>query len=277
MYSAQSLGLSVQGYSNHQQLIVCPFHHDNNASAWFLERKGLFYCSVCGIGYNIHQLAKRLEIDLDDIEEDHEQELPDFNLLNDNQQIDYGEPFFHPYFGERGISRAIALEYGITWKMGNPQAAVLPITDVYGKRVGACYRFLNVQEAGTRYKIVGEPTPLWPMHLVKQGWSKDSKGLIVTEGAFSAMRIASCLDSLGCQGNIVALLGAKANESIVTALRPFEAFVLYDNDFAGRRACKKLRELHPTVHAWTLNKAPDDMSDDEIYQLLDRMGKKLNG
>lgn len=275
MISATMLGLTVQGSAGlGEEMVLCPFHNDSKASAWYSPFKGLFYCSVCGIGKNVKQLAAALGIDdLGELDDANSAPLPDFDLMVEPDDFALGEAYYHPYFQKRGISQTIASEYGLRWLSQTPQAAVLPITDFIGDTVGVCYRFLNVQESGTRYKFVGKTTPLWPMHkLLNLQWKET---IVVTEGSFSALRINSYLEQFGLECNVFSLMGAKANKDIVEILRMINAIVLYDNDFAGRRACAKLRQLHPTVCAWTLKKSPDDMSDEEIAKLFKLISKKV--
>jgi hypothetical protein len=92
--------------------------------------------------------------------------------------------------------------------------------------------------------------------------------VVVTEGAWSAMRIASVM---GFEVLPLALLGAKASAHIVEVLQPLQCIFLYDGDPAGERACRKMRSLFPTAHAWTLPTSPDDMDNAEVEALFEKL------
>ena len=83
------------------------------------------------------------------------------------------------------------------------------------------------------------------------------------------MRLAQCAyqDEL-----VVSTLGALANQRIVNLVSIFKHVTfLYDDDIAGDRACRKMRQLAPLRKAFTLSKAPDDMTDLELVQLIDKL------
>jgi hypothetical protein len=49
---------------------------------------------------------------------------------------------------------------------------------------------------------------------------------------------------------------------------------LYDNDKAGRTACEKLRKLNPLANAWTVTISPDDMTDKQIEEMMEKVVAK---
>lgn len=268
MSSARQFGLTVTGSSGKQELVLCPFHEDKRASAWWHPQKELFYCAVCGFGLNAQQLAFRLGLELDEIAGD-ENFLPDFDLMDDTPYLDLGHADYHtPYYQNRGINAASCLRYGARFKASKPAAAVLPITNLQGHIVGAQYRYLDPEESGTRYRTMGLVQPVWPMHLLYE--LNPFYPLLLVEGVFSAMRLYTC----GVP-NAFALMGAKANQEIVDTLRSFECIFLYDNDSAGRRACEKMRHLNPLHHSFVISPSPDDMSEEEIKNLTHRLEKRL--
>lgn len=272
MYSARSLGLTVTKGSGGEDLVLCPFHADNRPSAWFSEKKGLFYCAVCSLGLNVKQLMEKMGLDPSEVETMGYDALPDFNLITEYDTPVLYETFYHPYYAKRGVEKIVFQEYDLRWCDRSPQAAVLPITNYYGDVVGTCFRYVNVQESGTRYKMFGEVTPIWPMHHLLR---VDGEGLLIFEGAFSALRVASYLSQFNLQGQCFSLLGAKANPAIADTVRRLKPIFLYDNDFAGQRACRRMRELLPLAPSYTLNKSPDDMSDDEVERLFQKLMKRI--
>jgi DNA primase len=56
---ARAVGLEVTGTSGGEELVVCPFHDDHNASATWNPKSDLFYCFTCGEGMNLEQLLRR--------------------------------------------------------------------------------------------------------------------------------------------------------------------------------------------------------------------------
>lgn len=90
------------------------------------------------------------------------------------------------------------------------------------------------------------------------------------------MRIATAYDNVGKSVHSMALLGAKANEKIVDVLRDWEFVVfLYDGDEAGTRACRKMRQLFPLAKAWTVDVSPDDMTDEQLQEMLTKVAIRL--
>lgn len=272
MYNARSLGLTITKGSGGEDLVLCPFHSDTRPSAWFSEKKGLFYCAVCNLGLNVVQLMERMGLDPSEVENVGYDFLPDFDLMveHDTELLDL--PFYHPYYAKRGVNEIIFQEHDLRWRHRSPQAAVLPIKNYFGDIVGTCCRYVNVQESGTRYKMFGEVTPLWPMDKMK---GLRGEGILIFEGAFSTLRVASFLAQFNLEGQCFSLLGAKANKDIADTVRRLKPIFLYDNDFAGQRACRKMRELLPLAPCYTLNKSPDDMSDEELGKLFDKLMRKV--
>lgn len=265
MTSIRSLGLEVVRISGGHEMVLCPFHADTTASAWFNPRKSLFYCAVCGIGKNIQQLAVALGVEWDGEDWDIYENIPEYSMIGGSEPIDIGNAIYHPYMEYRKITQRVVDDFGLRFKDYQPEAVVFPVTTLSGTHIGAVYRFIG---GGQRYKKVGEMTPIWPLHFLIKA-TVLPKHLIVTEGGFSALRLAPLMYS---DEMVVSTLGALANERIVDITAPFEAVTfLYDDDIAGDRACRKMRKLAPLRKAFTLSKAPDDMTDLELIQLADKL------
>lgn len=275
--SVRELGLEVVRTSGGEELLCCPLHDDRSPSAWYNPKKELFYCAVCNKGLTYRQLAYALGFPVEDEEWVLEEEPTDYDLTSDSEVLDIGIPMFgsNYYMVGRNITAPISSHYGVRWKPSNPSAVVLPLTTPNDATVGVCYRYVDAEAAGTRYRKVGKTTPLWPMHLLPSVVENDI--VIVAEGAFSAMRLASFVlaSKYAEPGNFFSLLGAKATQEVVDVLAPYRPIILYDNDEAGRNACRKMRRLAPHYHSFVLPKAPDDMVDEEIPVLFGKIGRKM--
>lgn len=263
MSSARDFGLTVVRSSGSEENVICPFHADHTPSATYNKAKGLFYCFTCGFGLNNQQLADRLGIELSD--ELAEELLEDFDLLSHDAPLELGEKCVtNDYLWSRKISSEVADLYNIHYKDGAVPAMILPVPNLAGKIEGAVYRY--IKPIHSRYAKMGRMTPVWPMTMLKTYEAGDH--IIVTEGAWSAMRLASAWSVFPDYPVLpVALLGAKANQEILDTLAHLRPIFLYDHDEAGIHACRKMRLLSPLVHAYTLSTAPDDMDDEELEQL----------
>lgn len=255
MVSAREMGLTVQGVSSGEELVLCPWHEDGKASAWFNPQKGLFYCSVCNLGLNLAQLSERLGVvALVD------QEPGEYNFFEDSFRLPDLEllPSYSSYIKGRGVDEDTAAYYGVRWQE-KPAAAVFPLTNPRGRVTGVVERYERSAEQGTRYRFRGNRPPLWPLHLLPQ----QDEVIFVTEGGWSAMRINQ---ETGFPA--LALLGARANKVIAEVVESFRTIFLYDGDQAGRNAAEKMQELSPLSLCFTVQTSPDDMSDSQINRLV---------
>lgn len=269
MTSASAFGLSVEGTSGGEELVLCPFHDDRKASAWFHPKKELFYCAVCNMGLNGRQLAARMGLEYEGIKAYGDEEPPDFDLYDSSPPLELGEEFYAMYMSQRGVKHSTCIEYGVRWKGGPSPAAVFPITTLGRVIVGAQYRYEKPELEGTRYRIIGDVTPVWPMHNLYA--LAPGSLLVVTEGVFSALRLHSFMEKNGVTGIYpFALMGAKANTRILQLLSHLKPFFLYDKDDAGYKACTKMRSLGSDVRAF-VTKSPDDMSEGEMSILLNNL------
>lgn len=279
MTSAREFGLQVEGTSGGEELVVCPFHADTKPSAWFNPRKELFYCAVCHLGLNAYQLRKRMGIQLDpgdypEPEERIEPEDYDMTMASDTV-YDLGEVVYHNYLAIRNVTQHAMTHYGVRWKESPPQAVVLPQTNLDGRVVGVTYRHWRPELEGMipRYRNVGTVTPIWPMHLLKDKIDPDLP-ILVTEGAFSCLRIYGWAWEMGFHLNVLALMGAKARVTTVDVLRRFKCIFLYDSDDAGKHACLQMRKMFPSARAWTLSVSPDDMDEKQLGNLIIKIKEK---
>lgn len=268
MFDIRALGISVVKVSGGEEMVLCPFHRDSNPSAWFDPRKGLFWCAVCNLGLNYEQLCRRLKIEPEDLEpSESEGRIPDYDLFEDTlgPLLSGGSliPQGIDYVSRRGISGEAAQLYGLEWSE-EQKAVMFPITNMLEERIGAQYRYTS-PTSPTRYRKIGEMTPLWPLHWLRL--LDPSKPLLVTEGGWSAMKISS-----QNSGRILSLLGAHAPNSLKDLLAPFSPVFLMDDDRAGRNAAAKLKKLNPLWRVFTLPTAPDDLEPEDIRALLKGLG-----
>lgn len=271
MTSATRYGLTVMGNSGGEELVLCPFHKDNTPSAWFNPRKELFYCSVCGFGMTGMRLAVRLGIEVQVEEGGDPLSTPppeDYDLVSETMAYNLGDATYSDYIDARGVLRGIASLYGLRW-CNTLEAAVFPFYGLSKRLQGIAYRYANPVQGQPRYRVMGEPFPVWPTHFFDYGLLESK--IVITEGAWSAMRLAEYAEEFGASLVFFALMGAKANRKIVDLLRPFDCTFLYDGDTAGDRACRRMRQLWPSAKSYTLSQSPDDM--DEFT--LDRLVTKL--
>lgn len=270
MLSARDFGLEVTKTSGSEELVLCPFHSDSTPSAWFNPRKGLFYCAVCALGLNVYQLAKRLGVTGIEMEWLGTEFPEDFALISEPQTFDLGVKMYHPYFKQRNISPETIEEYDVRWSELH-QAAAFPLTGVDGRLQGVMYR--NTAPDQPRYRLFGTIPLLWPLHKLPNNIKEP---LLITEGAFSALRLFDFALGLNFHLNCYALLGAKASERLADMVGGFDCIFLYDSDTAGRRACRRMRELLPLAKSFVLPIAPDDMTDEQIQELIVKLGAKRN-
>lgn len=210
---------------------------------------------------------EKLELKDDDIE-DVVEVLQDYDFITSDIALELGEPVNtlapNPYFGERGVDESACVRYNLHFKEGSYPAAVFPVPNVRGDIIGAVYRFIDPKS--NRYVKMGRMTPVWPMNFLPL--FGEGQTVIVCEGAFSALRLNSHFSEPGINLPVLSLFGAKASQEIVDVLTPFRPVFLYDDDRAGNAACRKMRRLNPVAHSYTLSTAPDDMSREQLAELL---------
>lgn len=276
MLPARVMGLEVIKSSGGEEVVKCPFHSDDNPSAWWNPKKGLFWCAVCMKGMNAYMLAKEMGIDDELVTRSLEEQPEDYDLFGEESRLLRGEQVYADYFRQRRIHERVAQVYGLEWRETSPAAAVLPIPDINSEVIGVVHRYVNPKEVGTRYKFFGETTPIWPMSNLRF-LGREDRTIVVTEGAWSAMRLCSWgLEHGGNPFPYFALLGAKANYRVVETLQPFRVVFLYDNDIAGIRACNKMEKIKQIDwQCYTMKTSPDDMDDEQIERLLKRIQERL--
>jgi len=263
----RAIGLEVVGASGGEELVKCPFHDDHHASATWNPKSELFYCFVCGIGMNLEQLLKKTgnKIDADIFYE--EWTPPSIDLSRDEASWEVGFTTHCDYLAERGVSKKVATKYGVEVS-GDGERIIFPVRDHYGKTMGIIWRYIN-PGVGPRYRKSGKQYPIWPMDYLV-GTAR-GEYVIVTEGLFSCLRIAS----VDPRFRVVALAGAKANLDIVAAMSAFTPIFIYDKDLAGIRAAKQMKSFRPEWTVFTVRVPPDDRSDEGVKKLVDEVWAKV--
>ena len=267
---ARAIGLEVAGASGGEELVMCPFHDDHHASATWNPKHDLFYCFTCGVGMNLEQLLIKTgnKIDAEMFYEDYD--LPvDLDLSRDEPEWDMGVTGYSNYLKDRGISIGACKKYGVNLADGG-ERIIFPSRNLDGKTEGIICRYIH-PGSGPRYRKSGRMFPVWPMdHLVGSIYGEY---IIVTEGVFSALRIATVSNTF----KVFALSGAKANSGIVATLSAFNPIFLYDDDLAGKRAAKTMKCLRPDWSVLISKPAPDDMlADEQITKLVDKLKKLID-
>jgi DNA primase len=269
---ANAIGLDVVGSSGGEELVICPFHDDHNASATWNPKSDLFYCFTCGIGMNLEQLLKRTgqEIDAELVYEDRIV-IPDLEVRREELDIHVGTHAYPKYLQERGISAEAMEAYGVTWgdEESGGSRIIFPSQNLFGKTMGIMCRYIH-PGTGPRYRKTGQMYPIWPMeHLVGSAYGEY---VIVTEGLFSCLRIASVSSVF----KVVSIAGAKANSEIVAALAAFNPIFIYDRDNAGVKAATRMKQLRPDWTVLTSKPAPDDMLEDsQIKKLVAKLADRI--
>ena len=262
---ARVIGLEVAGWSGSEELVICPFHDDNHASATWNPKSDLFYCFTCGIGMNLEQLLTRTgnKIDSELFYTDYDVP-PKLDLTKDDHSWDMGVSGYSNYLKRRGISVSACKRYGVT--LGDlGKRIIFPSVDLGGKTEGIICRYVD-PGTGPRYRKSGRMFPVWPMD--KLVGTMYGEYIIVTEGIFSCLRIATVSKVF----KVVSLTGAKANRDIVRTLMPFNPIFIYDRDDAGKRAAAQMKRLRPDWFVMTSSPAPDDMQDDyRVQKLIDKL------
>ena len=266
---ARTIGLEVTGASGGEELVMCPFHDDHHASATWNPKHDLFYCFTCGIGMNLEQLLTKTgnKIDAELFYEDYD--LPvDLDLSRDEPEWDEGSAGYSEYLKGRGISFLACQKYGINLADGG-ERIIFPSRNLDGKTEGIICRYIH-PGSGPRYRKTGRMFPVWPMDRLVG--LKHGEYIIITEGVFSALRIAT----VDATFKVFALSGAKANSDIVAALSPFNPIFLYDGDPAGKRAARTMKHLRPDWSVLISKPAPDDMiADEQIKKLIAKLLKPI--
>ena len=175
--------------------------------------------------------------------------------------------YLHPYLTERGVSRETAELFGAGFFSGRGLMSgriVIPIHNERGELVAYAGRAIDGSEP--RYKLPeGFHKSLELFNLHRTG---EADTVIVVEGFFDCMKVHQA--GYPC----VALMGCSLSETQEDLLRGFGgAVLLLDGDEAGRRATDECllrlgRCMWVKAVVVPSGKQPDQLSDDELHDLL---------
>ena len=230
--------LQTFGSPNHNGDIkcLCPYHNDNNPSAMYNVRTGLFYCYTCKTGKNSLQL-KCDNIEIDEIEM---QALVVPKYGRDDEQWrtlwKYGatSPKMHKQTFDYLLSRQVDEETVKKYDIRTTDTTVMfPFKSNTGAVIGFYERRLVEVP---KYVLRGTANVLWPYRALQDEVSATfdhEKQFYLVEGVFGALRMRK-------HGfNAFATLGTKTRKAkvIVDILSQFvpveNIVVVFDNDEAG--------------------------------------------
>lgn len=259
-YSAADFGINVVSSSGYEQICKCPFHSDMHASSSFNTSTGLFYCFVCEVGYNAHQLSERLlGLPLEEVEEAFEREFDPGILFAEPEQPYIAESFLPnagtsskqiEYCASRGFNVTSFIAKGLA---NHVKSIVSPVDGIGfmqindGKEVGVQIR--NITGDGPRYMFRGQRLPYWPFTRMLDVKSPT----LFVEGNFSALRLRTVLTHV----NVFSTQGSTFHKDFLK-MAPRDAVFVMDNDYAGIVAAKKLKAIG-FARTFVASKPIDDM------------------
>lgn len=213
MYNANNLGLIVMGNVGKEQICLCPFHNDSNASATFDTLKGLFFCFSCNKGYNYNQLCKKLDIDEHIVNQCIS--LPLLNTVNNAIK----EPLSFEAIG-----------YLKSRKLNDVEIENFYQHDNYvGVDVGKGSLLRKFAGKGSRYKKEGS------IFLYPNKKFKPNETILFVEGIFS------CIKLRRLNSNTYSICGSNINKNIEVFAKQYKHLFIFDNDVAGVNGCNKAK------------------------------------
>lgn len=232
--------------------------------------KGLIYWNAINRTFNPVEFLKFHGLDDSEIEElglEFEQEL-NFNIGQD-LDFDYQQQLFYgtvdnkfDYFAQRGLNEQTVKLFNLEVKHN---AIIIPHI-VNDKRVGAIYRYLTNQKQ-QRYVIYSnEKIMYWP-HV--SHYTNAANTAILFEGYFSVMRWQQMLIEQNKNIHTYCLLNARPTyKKLVNFENYRKVYYICDNDDAGITAGLKIKELAKWCKVIVPNKMPDEMSNEEMLNVL---------
>jgi DNA primase len=177
----------------------------------------------------------------------------------------------HPYIADRGISRAIADEFGIGFFAGRGSMSgrvVIPIHNDNGELVAYAGRAIDGSEP--KYKVPAgfhKAQVLYNLH--RAAGERGNGQVVVVEGFFDCMKVHQA--GFAC----VALMGSSlsAEQEQLLIERFTSAVLLLDGDDAGQRATDEClvrlgRQLWVQAVVLAAGQQPDMLAAEEIHQVL---------
>jgi len=168
----------------------------------------------------------------------------------------------HPYLVERGIDRAMAVEFGVGWYGGPGLLSgriVIPIANARGQTVAYAGRALDGD--APKYKLPAGFRKSWELFNLHRAAATDSRTVIVAEGYFDCLRVHRA----GLPW-VVDLMGSSLSaEQEKALLEAFDRVVpLLDGDAAGGAARRALAARLSKRCSLTEVRPPDGVQPDQL-------------
>lgn len=166
------------------------------------------------------------------------------------------------YFVERGLNEETVAYFKLEVKSN---AIIIPYI-VNDKRVGAIYRFMTNNKQ-RRYVIYSnEKINYWP-HI--SYYETTAKTALLFEGYFSVMRWMQYFRNNNKNIHCYNLLNARPTLNKLTAFEKYaKVYYIADADNPGILAAQKIKQLASWITCLIPNKMPDEMSTDEMQNVL---------
>jgi DNA primase len=272
----------------------CPIHRGEGRDAFHGDLgKNVFHCFSCGAGGNVLDLVAQMEqcslreaaLRLQrrylalDFAVPPRPEMPRRDqLVTKKRESNTALPFrlsgldeTHPYVSTRGLSRETAAHFGIGYYRGPGimhGRLAIPIHDAQGRLVAYCGRSVTGEDP--RYRFPASFRKSAELFNYHRATAFADNEIVVVEGFFDSMRVHQA----GFP-SVVALMGAALSrdqeDRLVQRFRRVR--LMLDGDQAGRTAshaaAQRLAGRCSLCQVLVApERQPDQMSDDEIRQIL---------
>lgn len=260
----ESLGLEIQGETDTNYMVFCPFHINTHSAALTISKEsGVFYCfgAGCGERGNLVQLIRKTKggsyfsslrlidrykgepIPLEDrikkIKE--EEKLPEFSreILSKMQEAFWSEDKPKRYMNSRGITNQTSKYFGVGYDPYKDMICV-PMFDKDNNPVGVVGRAIEYK----RFKNSTDLPTSKTLFNYNNARTLNNEQVIVVESSFDAMRVYQATGKA-----VVATLGGTFSDIHCSQIyRSFNGIILgVDNDEAGQkfaaRIAKKCRSF----------------------------------
>lgn len=252
---------------------ICPFHDEKTASLFIKKDTGIFHCFGCDkSGTFVEYLAEVTKQDLYDtlcwveslgtFSENKEKIRKTIANLDDLQKTYLLFKYkANRYLSGRGVICPEIFECGYdSWR----DRLTIPVK-FNGKLVGFESRTLKPLNDYEKYKALYFPKTNylygWDMLDVKYPF------VVLVESAISVMYLSNTLKIK----NALAFMGTSVSEKQIELLHeinPEIIFCWFDNDFAGEKAFRRIRNSFPKSIKVQSTKDPDEYSIEEVLRRL---------
>lgn len=224
-------------FNKEQVRVACPFHKDDNPSASINTDNSLFYCPVCGEGYNeIGFVAKLNNISFVEASKV-------ISKLDNTTNSDWGIVEKAELWGDAEFINVVR-NYVSDDLISKLDLGMTTYKD--SKFLGIPIYYNGVIMDVKSYNILGDKN--FPKMISQKGsengyifpydlWKKDNRKTYILEGEKDAM----VAREFGLNGiTITGGATAKPNNMVISAFKDKEVVIMYDNDDAGREGMNNL-------------------------------------